>query len=414
MLFKNRTFRLIFVSDLLQQTAIWIRNMALLYFVLERTNGDKFAVSLLSIVEYAPIFVFSVIGGVLADRWNPKRTMIAGDLLSAASILVILVLIANDAWQSLYGAVFASSILSQFSQPSSAKIFKARVPEEQVPAAIGLTQSMSSLFLILGPVAGTAIYQWAGLGASLIALPILFLLSAAVLSFLPAEQSAAAPSTATLGEDMRDGIRFVRSEGGLKKLLLSFALIGLGGGLVQPLEIFIVTERLGLSPDNVQWFAAADGLGLLLGALAAAAFSGLLNLRYLFPTAVVFLGVTYAVEALSVWPILTGMFRFANGILLAVLNTAVGSYVIAKIPGEMVGRVSGILTPLSMGALLIGTSVSGPLSHSGGVVTAYLTAAALCVLSAWPALGLRFMRQTPPPKKEKETAAPADSHSASD
>ncbi len=401
MLFKNRTFRLIFVSDLLQQTAIWIRNMALLYYVLERTNGDKFAVSLLSIVEYAPIFVFSIIGGLFADRWNPKRTMIAGDLLSAASIIVILALIAADAWQSLYAAVFLSAILSQFSQPSSAKIFKARIPEEQVPAAIGLTQSMSSLFLILGPVAGTAIYQWAGLNASLIALPILFLLSAAVLSFLPGDHAPAASVSATLREDLGEGIRFVRSESGLKRLFLSFALIGLGAGLVQPLEIFIVTERLGLSPDNVQWFAAADGLGMLLGALVAAGFAGLLKLRYLFPSAVVFLGATYVVEALSVWPVLTGGFRFANGILLAILNTAVGSYVIAKIPGEMVGRVSGIVTPLSMGALLIGTSASGLVSHNAGVMAAYFAAAVLCVLSAFPSFGLRFVQQASQVKEDK-------------
>jgi len=400
MLFRNRTFRLIFVSDLLQQMAIWIRNMALLYFVMERTNGDKFAVSLLSIAEYAPIFVFSIVGGLFADRWNPKRTMIAGDLLSAASIVVILALIANDAWQSLYAAVFLSAILSQFSQPSSAKIFKARIPEEQVPAAIGLTQSMTSLFLILGPVVGTAIYQWAGLNASLIVLPILFLLSAATLSFLPGEEKAA-PSQSTLREDMREGVRFVQSDSGLKRLFLSFGLIGLGAGLVQPLEVFIVTERLGLSPDNLQWLAAADGFGLLLGALAAAAVPGLLKLRYLFPAAVVFLGVTYAVEAMSVWPVLTGAFRFANGILLAILNTAVGSHVIAKIPGEMVGRVNGIVTPLFMGALLIGTSASGPISHGAGIVFAYFAAALLCVLSALPSFKLRFGPMQDRPLEEK-------------
>lgn len=402
MLFRNRTFRIVFASDLLQQLAIWIRNMALLYFVLERTNGDKFAVSLLSIVEYAPIFVFSIVGGLFADRWNPKRTMIAGDLLSAASILGIMVLIAADAWQSLYAAVFLSAVLSQFSQPSSAKVFKAHIPEDQVPTAIGLSQSMGSLFLILGPVAGTAIYQWAGLNASLLALPILFLISAAVLSFLPKGAGAGQPSTSTLREDMREGIRFVRSESGLKKLLAAFALIGLGAGLVQPLEIFIVTERLGLSPDNVQWFAAADGLGLLIGALVAASFTALLNFRYLFPAAVVFLGVTYVVEALSVWPVLTGGFRFANGVLLAILNTAVGTYVIAKIPSEMVGRVSGIVTPLSMGALLIGTSLSGPLSHNAGILPAYFAAAALCVLSALPALRVRFARQPSDTKEVKE------------
>jgi len=396
MLIKNRVFRLIFVSDLLQQSAIWIRNMALLFYVMERTGGDKFAVSLLSIVEYAPIFVFSIVGGLFADRWNPKRTMIAGDLLSAASIVVIMALIAGDAWQSLYAAVLISAILSQFSQPSSAKMFKDHIPEDQVPGAIGLTQSMSSLFLILGPVAGTAIYQWAGLNASLIALTLLFLLSAAVLSFLPGSRPAATRSPSTLREDLREGVRFLRGERGLQRLFFVFALIGLGAGIAQPLEIFIVTERLELTPDKVQWFAAADGLGLLVGALTAAAFSGLLKLRFLFPAAVVFMGITYAVEALSVWPVVTGAFRFANGLLMAVVNTAVGSYVIARIPSEMVGRVNGILTPLFMGALLLGTSSSGWLSQAAGTVPAYLTTAVLCALAAIPAISLKLQQDRQP------------------
>jgi len=402
MLMKNRVFRIIFASDLLQQMAIWIRNMALLFYVMEKTGGDKFAVSLLSIVEYAPIFVFSIVGGLFADRWNPKRTMIAGDLLSAASIVAIMALIAADAWQSLYGAVFLSAILSQFSQPSSAKMFKNHIPEEQVPGAIGLTQSMSSLFLILGPVAGTAIYQWAGLNASLIALTILFLLSAFALSFLPKNRENAPKASSTLREDLREGVRFLRGESGLKRLFLVFALIGLGAGISQPLEIFIVTERLELSPDKLQWFAAADGLGLLVGALLAVAFSGLLNLRSLFPAAVVFMGITYAVEALSVWPALTGAFRFANGLVMAIVNTAVGTYVIARIPSEMVGRINGILTPLFMGAMLIGTSSSGVLSQAAGIVPAYLTTAAICALAAIPALSLK-LRQDGPTKDKGES-----------
>ncbi|MGB0088124.1 MAG: MFS transporter, partial [Planifilum fulgidum] len=99
-LLSNRVFRLVMVSDFLQHTAIWIRNMALLFYVMERTGGDPVAVALLTVAEYVPIFVFSVIGGVLADRWNPKRTMIAGDLMSAASVGVILWLLTKGWWEA--------------------------------------------------------------------------------------------------------------------------------------------------------------------------------------------------------------------------------------------------------------------------------------------------------------------------
>ncbi|NGP46398.1 MFS transporter [Bacillaceae bacterium SIJ1] len=89
-LFSNRVFIIVMVSDLLQNIGIWIRNMTLVFFVVAQTNGDPIAVSLLTVVEYAPIFIFSLIGGILADRWQPKRTMILGDVLSVISILPIL------------------------------------------------------------------------------------------------------------------------------------------------------------------------------------------------------------------------------------------------------------------------------------------------------------------------------------
>lgn len=262
-----------------------------------------------------------------------------------------------------------------------------------------MTQSLSSLFLILGPIAGTGIYQWAGLTASLAVLPALFLLSALILSFLPGSETVNKEEKKTLREDLSEGIRFIRSDGSLLRLFAAFSMIGLAAGLVNPLEIFIVTERLGLSQEKLQWFAAADGAGLLIGALVAAAFTGLLKVRYLFPVAIFFLSLTFIVEALSVWSLLTGAFRFLNGIMLAIVNTAVGSYVITKIPQSMVGRVNGIVTPLFMGALLIGTSVSGMWSSVAGVIPVYLGAAVICMISVLPSLKIDLHRDHPAEEK---------------
>jgi Na+/melibiose symporter-like transporter len=75
----------ILISTLFLQTGIWVRNIAVLLYVKKMTNDDTFAVSLISVAEFAPIFVFSFIGRTFADRWRPKRTMAWCDLLSAAS-----------------------------------------------------------------------------------------------------------------------------------------------------------------------------------------------------------------------------------------------------------------------------------------------------------------------------------------
>lgn len=91
-LLRNKVFRIIMVTDFIQQMCIWIRNISILFFIVEKTNADPVAVSLITVFEYLPMFVFSYIGGTLADRWDPKKTMIIGDFLSWMSVFSILIL----------------------------------------------------------------------------------------------------------------------------------------------------------------------------------------------------------------------------------------------------------------------------------------------------------------------------------
>ncbi len=268
-LFQNRVFRIVALADLMQQLAIWVRNIALLFYVMEQTNNDPVAVSLLTVFEYAPIFLFSFIGGAFADRWNPKRTMIAGDLLSALSVAAILLFVLAGSWQAVFAATIVSAIVSQFSQPSSAIMFKRHVPEELVGAAIGITQSLMSLFIIVGPIIGTLLYSLLGITNSLVILIGLFLAAAAIQLALPPSPRNPERRTVPILEDIKEGIRYVRGSRNLVVIALMFACIGLGSGIIQPLDIYIVTERLGLDKENIQWFYALSGAGMLIGGAAA-------------------------------------------------------------------------------------------------------------------------------------------------
>ncbi|KWX88198.1 MFS transporter, partial [Paenibacillus riograndensis] len=118
-LLGNRFLQTILLSSVLLQIGIWVRNFAILLYVADRTNNDPYAISLISVAEFAPIFVFSFIGGTFADRWRPKRTMIWCDLLSAVSVFAVLLTVHYGSWPSVYLVAFFSAIPSQFSQPST-------------------------------------------------------------------------------------------------------------------------------------------------------------------------------------------------------------------------------------------------------------------------------------------------------
>lgn len=388
-LFRNKAFLIVTGSDLLQNLAIWIRNMAILYYVMDRTQGSPIAVSLITVLEYAPIFVFSIIGGALADRWNPKRTMILGDILSALSIVMIIGVLSSGYWQILYVATFVSSIVSQFSQPSSLKIVRRNVKGEHLQSAIAITQSGQSLFLILGPIVGTFIYTAMGIQASMYALLILFLISALLLTFLPKDATQREINTSLLA-DIKEGWQYVARSRSLKMLSLVFICIGLSAGLISPLGIFLITERLGLEATSLQFLSGASGIGLLIGGGIAAAVSGKLNQTLTLIVGVLCLAVATMGEVLSSWFWLTLLISFLSSISLAFINVIISTYLVTRIDEHLIGRVNGTITPLFIGTMLLGSSMAGVLMNSTSIIIVYAISVIVMILGIIPAMRIQF------------------------
>jgi len=359
-LFRNKAFLIVTGSDLLQNLAIWIRNMAILYYIMNQTQGSPIAVSLITVLEYAPIFVFSIIG-VLSSGY----------------------------WQILYVATLASSIVSQFSQPSSLKIVKRNIKGEQVQSAIAITQSAQSLFLIIGPIVGTFIYTVMGIMASMYVLLMLFVFSAILLTFLPKDSSKREAETSLLAE-MKEGWEYVGRSRSLKMLGLVFFCVGLSAGLINPLGIFLITERLGLEQTFLQFLSGASGLGLLIGGGIAAAVSGKLNHTTVLLAGVVCLAVTTMGEILSNQFWLTLGMGFLGSISLAFINIVISTYMVTRIDEHLIGRVNGTITPLFIGAMLLGSSMAGVIMNQTSLFIVYIISASIMILSIVPGMRIQF------------------------
>ena len=244
-LLRNQLIRVILVSQLFLQLGVWIRNFAVLLYVIEQTSGDAFAISMISVAEYGPIFLFSFVAGAYADRWRPKRTMIWCDFLSGLSVFAVLAAFYLGNWRAVFFVTLISAILSQFSQPSGMKMFKIHLSEEQVAAGMSIYQTIFSVFVILGPAIGTFVFQRFGVNSSIALTGASFLISAAVLTFLPPDQAIKEKPDTRLHHEMSEGIRYLLTRRVLALLCLAFMAAGLGLGLIQPLSVFLVTKKPG-------------------------------------------------------------------------------------------------------------------------------------------------------------------------
>ncbi|MGE7604422.1 MFS transporter [Peribacillus sp. NPDC097675] len=399
-LLNNKIFWIILSSDLLDQISIWIRNMAVLFYIIEKTNQDPIAISLITVIEYAPIFLFSFIGGMFADRLDPRKTIISGGLLSMASIMIILIFISFGMWEAVFFATFASAIVSQFSQPSSAKVFKRHIEENQVGPAIGIIQSLGSLFLILGPVIGTAVYSNFGITASLTLLIVTFGISTAITLFLPkAAKQEQVHSTVLI--EIKEGFHYVLRNHHLKRIAVIFCFLGLGSGLVQPLEVFLITDRLQLPKESLQWLTSTAGVGMLIGGILAATFVNRLHVKVTFVGTFVLLALSTVIEVMSTSFLLTASMRFITAFMMAFMQILLSTMMIKLVEEKFIGRTNGIITPIFILFLLIGTAVSGLLLKMSSLFIVFGLSALIIALAAIPVFG---MVVAPPTKKKEDMA----------
>ncbi|MFC0189363.1 MFS transporter [Fictibacillus aquaticus] len=370
--FQNKVIRTILLSVLFLQIGIWVRNYSILLYVIEKTNENPVAVSLISVAEFAPIFLFSFIGGTFADRWRPKRTMIWCDLLSALSIFAVLLTLMYGSWKVIFFATLISSILSQFSQPSGMKLFKIHVPDELVQLGMSMYQTVFALFMILGPILGTYVYQQFGIAAAIAVMGAAFILSAAVLMLLPPDEEPAADGKKTsLTEEMKDGFRYVLRNKALTLLGVCFAVAGLAIGLTQPMTVFLVTEQLGLPKEQLQWLMAAFGGGMIIGGGLTMAVSSKVKPQVLLSAGMLASAAGFIVMGLSEAYWLTLTAEFVSGLFMPCIHIGINTLILKNTQSEFIGRVNGILNPLFMGAMVITMSLSGWLKNFVSIVGIY-------------------------------------------
>ncbi|WP_462408628.1 MFS transporter [Neobacillus sp. Marseille-QA0830] len=380
-LFRNRVIQTILLSTLFLQIGIWVRNYSVLLFVVEKTNENPVAVSLISVAEFAPIFLFSFIGGTFADRWKPKRTMIWCDFLSAVSIFVVLLTLVFGSWKVVFFATLASSILSQFSQPSGMKLFKLHVKEELVQMGMSLYQTLFALFMILGPVIGTFVYQQYGIDVAIAIMGIAFLLSAGILFRLPPDKAQdEKQEDSTVMEEMKAGFRYVWNSRPLTLLGGCFAASGLALGLTQPLTVFLVTEQLGLPKEQMQWLMMAFGVGMILGGGITVGMAKKIPPQILLAMGMTVNAIGFLIMGFSELFWLTLSVEFICGIFMPCIHIGINTMILKNTEANFIGRVNGILNPVFMGTNVITMTMSGWLKQTFSLVTIYETSAVLFIV----------------------------------
>jgi predicted MFS family arabinose efflux permease len=216
----------------------------------------------------------------------------------------------------------------------------------------------------------------------------IFLLAALIQLFLPSSTREISRNVASALIDLKAGLHYVFNHRNLRLIAGLFFINGIAIGLTQPLDVFVTLERLELPKESVQWFSASEGVGMLLGGILAAMCMSLVERhrqRVITGTLVVW-SILTIIEVLSVWPLLTASARILSGIATAFFQVIFSALLIKEVNPDYIGRANGVIVPLMMAGILIGTATSGLFLALSSLFVVYSISALLTLLSCVLAL----------------------------
>ena len=283
---RNRSFRQLWLGQVVSQMGDWFDTIALYTIILNLTGSGR-DVGLLLVARFVPSFLFGPLSGVVADRFSRQRIMIVTDVLRALVVLGFLFVRRADQLWIIYVLTVFQLGLSTFFEPAKTAAIPSIVEDRELVAANAISSVTWSAMLTLGAAIGGVITGWFGTDVAFILDAATYLLSAALIASIRVQKRRKRErQKLTVGRALGitetiDGIRYVKDRPRVLALLLVKPAWGLGGGILTLLAVF--GERIfpvGKSAaTGIGVLFAARGIGTAVGPIVARRMAGEVDTR---------------------------------------------------------------------------------------------------------------------------------------
>jgi predicted MFS family arabinose efflux permease len=360
--FQYRDFRLMWIGACTSTIGTWMQTVAQQWLVYDLSKDDPFFLGLDGFLGQIPIVLFSLLGGVMADR-SDRRKMLLGSqyvqMTTALTLATLTFLHVERVWHILVLSFIVGSAQS-FGGPAYSALVPSLVPKENLPNAIALNSIQFNLGRVIGPALGGI--TLVGLGAawcfglngiSFVAVIIsLYIIKA---GFTPAK------STESMLASMKEGIGFIRNQEGMMPLiLLSFLMTMFAIPLITFLPVF-AKEVLHGTPKTFTALLCCSGIGSICGALIVAGTAKAKNQGRTALLMLIALGVASIGFARSTNVILSCVMIFFAGAAMITVFASITSLVQAITEDSMRGRVMSVYNVAFRGGMPFGMLIVGRL-----------------------------------------------------
>jgi DHA3 family macrolide efflux protein-like MFS transporter len=402
-----KKFFVLFASQAASMFGSSIGGFALAWYMAKQT-GSATILATAMIAGLIPAVIAGPIIGPFIDRWNRKKIMIYGDLVTALLSLALVILFWTHSIQiwHIYVINACRSISGSFQWPAMSASISMIVPEKHLGRANGLRMMLNGIINLIGPPAGAFLLeaidvQWV-LAVDIITAAIA--IGCLIPLGIPQPPRTTLTTKPNIIGDMVQSFRYIVSLRGLLFLFVLFSFINFFSAPISTLMPIFVTNYLEADVLRLGWLQTAFGVGIIVGGLILGVWGGFK--RRVF-TSFIFLVIgsaaTVVFSFITVNTYWLGLVMLAIfGITMAFVNGPLNAVLQSVVAKDIQGRIFSLLGSICSVMMPLGLAIAGPLADAIGVRPVFLIAGIAPLLLALAGFASRDLMNLENQKAEEK------------
>src|ERR1700752_1205344 len=370
--FSHRNYRLFWIGAFLSNVGTWRQAVAQGWLVLLLTNSP-FWLGLDGFMATAPAFIFTLVGGVFADRIDRRRLLLYTQVVAGIAALGLAALVATNVvnrWMVL-GFSFVTGCCMSLASPSYLALTYDLVGREDLANAIALNSTQFQLSRVVGPALAGVAFHVFGLAGCFFANGLSFIAVVAALWMVRTDgpsnsDTPVVKQKSAIWRDIADGLRYVRNRPRVSSLLLLAAVNSLFGAPYFTLVPIYARDIFHLGETGLALMMGTAGGGAFFGALLVAYLGDFQRKGWFVLGGAILFGLCISGFALSNQLMVSLLFLFVLGFAL-VVSVAITNTLLQKlVTDQMRGSVMRMFILSFIGTMTIGNILAGSVSNHFG------------------------------------------------
>ena len=357
--FRHRNYRILFPANTVSNIGSWAQRIAQDWLVLELTNNNGTYLGLVTAVQFAPVLLFSLHGGAMADRIDKRKVLIATNVIGGAASIGLGLLVISEVVQLWHVFVLASvlGIATAIDAPVRQAFTSELVGHDDLPNAVSLNSANFNGGRLIGPAVSGLLIAAFGTGPSFLINGASYFFVILALLRIDAKRLFHQNQEKSLG-NIREGIAYAKARPDIYVVMIMVFALATFGLNFQIFNALMATQEFGLGPASFGLMGTFIAIGSLTGAIGSARLERFRTTRFVIMGGMLF---SISIMVLSVLPNYTTYIVWLPICGVTALVTLVSANSIVQTSTDQVirGRVMGLYLLIFMGGTPFGSPLIG-------------------------------------------------------